>query len=78
MLSVSLFDKDNTGVLSSGEVQRILAKTGEKITQQELLEMVNQADGCLDYKGLLAHCMKLFLSRIYHFFRLVGLMGGSK
>lgn len=37
-------------MLSSGEVQRILAKTGEKITQQELLEMVNQADGCLDYK----------------------------
>ena len=55
-------------MLSSGEVQRILAKTGEKITQQELLEMVNQTDGCLDYKGLLADCMKLFLSRIYHFF----------
>ena len=48
----SIFDKDSDGFLSTEEIMKILSKSGEKISHQELLEMVQESDGCMDYRGL--------------------------
>ena len=47
----SIFDKDSDGFLSTEEIMKILNKSGEKISHQELLEMVQESDGCMDYRG---------------------------
>ena len=47
----SLFDKDCDGFLSTEEMQKILTKSGEKISHKEVLEMVEESDGCMDYSG---------------------------
>ena len=47
----SLFDKDGDGFLSTEEMQKILTKSGEKISHKEVLEMVEESDGCMDYRG---------------------------
>lgn len=50
----SVFDKDQNGFISAAELRHVMANLGEKLTDEEAYEMVNQADsdrdGQINYK----------------------------
>ena len=50
-----IFDKDGNGLISANELKHIMANLGEKLTDEELDEMMREADtngdGQIDYEG---------------------------
>lgn len=51
----SVFDKDGNGYISLEELKQIMAQLGERVTDDELDEMMREADlnsdGLVDFKG---------------------------
>merc|ERR1711915_739875 len=50
MEAFNLFDTDDDGMISKQELQKILTKCKGKSSQKEVLETLEDFDGCLDYK----------------------------
>ena len=54
-----IFDKDDDGFISVEELRRIMQSLGEKMTDQELDEMLREADGdndgLVNYEGSKVH-----------------------
>ena len=50
-----IFDKDGNGLISAHELRQIMMNLGEKLTDEELDEMMREADlngdGQIDYEG---------------------------
>lgn len=50
-----IFDKDGNGLISAHELKQIMANLGEKLTDEELDEMMREADlngdGHIDFEG---------------------------
>ena len=50
-----IFDKDGNGLISAHELRQIMMNLGEKVTDEELDEMMREADlngdGQIDYEG---------------------------
>lgn len=50
-----VFDKDGDGYISAAELRHVMANLGEKLTEQEVDEMIKEADlngdGKVDYAG---------------------------
>ena len=50
-----VFDKDANGYISSEELRHVMTNLGEKLTDQEVAEMIREADtngdGMVDYEG---------------------------
>ena len=58
VLSFRIFDKDDDGFISVDELRHIMQSLGEKLTDNELDEMVAEADsdkdGLINYQGILS------------------------
>lgn len=50
-----VFDKDNNGVITSTELRRVMMNLGEKLTDDEVEDMIKEADvdgdGTVNYNG---------------------------
>ena len=50
-----VFDKDGNGVISADELRHVMTNLGEKLTDEEITEMIKEADtnndGHVDYNG---------------------------
>ena len=50
-----VFDKDQNGFISSAELRHVMTNLGEKLTEEEVDEMISEADkdgdGQINYKG---------------------------
>ena len=51
-----VFDKDGNGFISAAELRHVMTNLGEKLTDEEVNEMINEADtdgdGQVNYEGL--------------------------
>lgn len=51
-----MFDKNNDGVISSTELRRVMTNLGEKLTDEEVDDMIKEADidgdGMVNYNGM--------------------------
>ena len=59
-----IFDKDGNGLISANELKQLMANLGEKLTDEELDEMMREADlngdGHIDYEGKYLQTTVLF------------------
>lgn len=50
-----MFDKNNDGLISSSELRRVMMNLGEKLTEEEVDDMIKEADmngdGMVNYDG---------------------------
>jgi Ca2+-binding EF-hand superfamily protein len=50
-----VFDKNNDGLITSNELRRVMTHLGEKLSEQEVDDMIKEADGDgdgkIDYLG---------------------------
>lgn len=50
-----IFDKDNNGVITAVELRRVMMTLGEKLTEEEVEDMIKEADingeGTVNYDG---------------------------
>ena len=51
-----IFDKDQDGYLTARELRQVMLNLGEKMTDEEIIEMIKEADldgdGKLNYEGI--------------------------
>ena len=56
MEAFKVFDKDGSGFIAADELKHVMTNLGEKLTDQEISEMLLEAgtdgDGRVSYKGL--------------------------
>ena len=54
-----IFDKDDDGFISVDELRHIMQSLGEKLTDNELDDMIGEADsdkdGLINYQGIILH-----------------------
>lgn len=50
-----VFDKNNDGLISSSELRRVMTNLGEKLSEEEVDDMIKEADmdgdGMVNYNG---------------------------
>ena len=53
--SFRVFDRDGTGMISAAELRHVMTNIGEKLTEQEVDEMIREidvdSDGQVNYEG---------------------------
>ena len=58
-----IFDKDGNGLIDMSELREVMANLGEQLTDEELAEMIHEADedgdGKINYEGNCAFCPTL-------------------
>ena len=52
----AVFDKDGNGYITRDELKNAMANLGEKLSEKDIEDMINEADtnkdGCIDYHGM--------------------------
>ena len=60
MWTVAVFDDDGSGCIDSGELRHIMNSLGERLTDEELNEMIRSSDidgdGEINYEGTWMWC----------------------
>ncbi|PBC29480.1 Calmodulin [Apis cerana cerana] len=59
-----VFDKDGNGFISAAELRHVMTNLGEKLTDEEVDEMIREAD--IDGDGQVNYEESFYLSRIRH------------
>ena len=61
-----IFDKDDDGFISVDELRHIMQSLGEKLTDNELDDMIGEADsdkdGLINYQGTILHKYSWYLN----------------
>jgi calmodulin len=62
-LPAQVFDKDNQGWISTTELRHVLSNLGEKLSPQEMEEMIKESDPDNDGKIQLEEFVRMLLAR---------------
>lgn len=58
-----VFDKNNDGLISSNELRHVMTSLGERLTEEEVDDMIKEADldgdGQVNYEGEFGKCFQL-------------------
>lgn len=66
LLFSRVFDKNNDGLISSKELRHVMTNLGEKLSEEEVDDMIKEAD--LDGDGMVNYEGNLFICKILCYF----------